>query len=161
MMDIKRILKDHEIWLIGNGQGKRANLRGEDLRGEDLRGADLRIASLRGADLRGADLRGADLRMVSLRGADLRGADLRGADLRGADLRGAYLYSIVGKTIYTLNSIKHPAFYIKEDDIINIGCKSLTYTDWVNCGENIGVSEGYSPEEVVIYLNWMKAIKAL
>jgi hypothetical protein len=111
MMDIKRILKDHEIWLIGNGQGKRANLRGEDL--------------------------------------------------RGADLRGAYLYSIVGKTIYTLNSIKHPAFYIKEDDIINIGCKSLTYTDWVNCGENIGVSEGYSPEEVVIYLNWMKAIKAL
>ena len=58
-LELKRILELHKIWLNGDKEGVRANLRGADLRGADLRGADLRGANLRGANLRGADLRGA------------------------------------------------------------------------------------------------------
>ena len=70
------ILNKHEMWLLNDPRGKRANLYKADLRGADLRGADLRGASLRGANLRGANLYKADLR-----GADLYEADLGGAKL--------------------------------------------------------------------------------
>ena len=115
------ILNKHEMWLLNDPKGERANLYKADLRGADLRGADLRgaclakanlmEASLIRANLREANLREAffyktnlykaDLReaffyktnlyKADLRGAELRGADLRGADLMGADLRGADL----------------------------------------------------------------------
>ena len=69
--ELDKILELHKMWLWGDANGKRANLRGADLYGADLRGANLR-----GADLYGADLRGANLRGANLRGADLYGADL-------------------------------------------------------------------------------------
>ena len=88
---LAEIIRKHGMWLRGEADGKRADLRGAVLSGADLRGADLRDADLRGAVLSGADLSGADLRDAVLSGADLSGADLRGADLSGADLRGAVL----------------------------------------------------------------------
>jgi hypothetical protein len=108
---LKEILRLHGMWLRGDSEGERANLRNADLRGADLSDTDLRNANLSDTDLRNADLRGADLRNANLRGADLRNAnlsdtdlrnadlsdtdlrnaDLRGANLRNADLRGADL----------------------------------------------------------------------
>ena len=90
------ILNKHEMWLLNDPRGERADLRWADLRGADLRGANLSGANLMEANLykanlSGADLRGADLRGANLSGAGLMGADLRGADLMGADLRGAKL----------------------------------------------------------------------
>ena len=85
-INIREILSKHKLWINGDPNGSRANLRGADLSGADLRGADLSGADLSGADLSRADLIGADLSRANLSGADLRGADLRGADLRGADL---------------------------------------------------------------------------
>ena len=100
--ELNEILRKHNLWLKGNFNGARADLRGADLHRADLHRADLRGADLRGADLRGADLYGADLRGADLNEADLRGADLHRADLneadlhradlRGADLRGADLH---------------------------------------------------------------------
>ena len=80
-MDIQKILELHEMWLNGDPDGVRA-----DLRFADLRYADLRYADLQNANLRGADLRYADLQNANLQGADLRHADLRYADLRGANV---------------------------------------------------------------------------
>ena len=68
---LDEILRLHKMWLNGEEEGKRANLRGADLRDADLQGADLRDADLQGADLRDADLQGADLRGANLRDADL------------------------------------------------------------------------------------------
>ena len=39
--ELDKILELHKMWLWGDANGKRANLRGADLRGADLRGADL------------------------------------------------------------------------------------------------------------------------
>lgn len=90
-MNLKKILKKHEMWLKGEKGGERA----------DLRNAYLWNANLIGANLSYADLSGADLRDTHLINADLSGADLTGADLRYADLRGADLIGI--KTnIYTI-----------------------------------------------------------
>ena len=96
------ILNKHEMWLLNDPRGERADLSESDLRGANLSGADLRGADLRGANLSGADLRGAnlykanlvlaDLRCANLREANLYKADLSGADLSGADLSGATLY---------------------------------------------------------------------
>ena len=47
--EIKTILADHAVWLLGRDGGKRANLIGANLIGADLRGADLRGANLREA----------------------------------------------------------------------------------------------------------------
>ena len=74
--ELVKILEKHKKWVMNEGGGMRADLRGADLRGADLRGADLRGANLGGADLREADLRGAALREADLGGADLRGANL-------------------------------------------------------------------------------------
>ena len=113
---LNSILNKHEMWLLNDPEGERANLSGADLRGADLMGAylteanlmeaNLIRANLREANLYKADLMGADLReaflykanlykaflyKANLSGANLRGADLMGADLRGADLMGANL----------------------------------------------------------------------
>ena len=89
----------------------------------NLNFANLRGADLRGADLRGADLRGADLRCANLRDANLNDANLRGADLRGADLRGA------DTTSTKLPIYSRWAFSI-ENENLNIGCKSKTFSEW-------------------------------
>ena len=78
---LDEILRLHKMWLNGEEEGKRANLRGADLRDAGLRYANLRYADLQGADLWGAALRGADLRDVDLQDAGLRYANLRGVDL--------------------------------------------------------------------------------
>ena len=69
--ELKQFLRKHKLWLVGDKDGERADLRNADLSGADLRGANLRGADLRGANLRGADLRDADLRDANLSGADL------------------------------------------------------------------------------------------
>lgn len=60
-MNIKEILDKHKKWLLGEGGGERADLRGANLRGANLCDADLRGTALCDANLRGADLCDADL----------------------------------------------------------------------------------------------------
>ena len=67
--ELNEILRKHNLWLKGDFNGARANLRG---------------ANLYGANLRGANLYGANLNEANLYGANLRGANLNGANLRGA-----------------------------------------------------------------------------
>ena len=79
--ELNKVLEDHEKWLNGESDGKKADLRGANLRGANLREADLREADLTGANLREADLTGANLTGANLTGADLTGANLREADI--------------------------------------------------------------------------------
>ena len=58
---LNSILNKHEMWLLNDPRGERANLRGADLYKADLRGANLYKADLSGANLDGADLYEADL----------------------------------------------------------------------------------------------------
>lgn len=89
--ELKKIIKNHEKWLIDPESGERADLQGAYLHRADLRYADLRNANLRYADLRNANLCYADLRGANLFGTDLRGANLFGTDLYNTDLRDANL----------------------------------------------------------------------
>ena len=85
------ILNKHEMWLLNDPRGERADLRGANLTGANLREADLRGADLSGADLYRADPSGADRGGARLRRAGHNVANLREAKLRGADLGGAKL----------------------------------------------------------------------
>ena len=69
--DLKEVLRLHAKYLLGEADGKRA-----DLRSVNLRRADLCGALLCGANLRSADLCGALLYDANLWGADLRSAKL-------------------------------------------------------------------------------------
>ena len=89
--EISTILKSHQLWLMGDASGEKANLRWANLKWANLRGANLRWANLKWANLRGADLKGANLYGADLYGANLEGADLYGADLEGANLKWANL----------------------------------------------------------------------
>ena len=104
------------------------NLSGADLSGANLSGANLRYTDLSGADLRytdlsGANLSGADLRYTDLSGANLSGANLSGADLSGANLSGA-------NTTNTRLSIYSKWNFSIENDNLNIGCKTKTFSEW-------------------------------
>lgn len=100
MIDLKKILSDHKLWLLGLG-GQCANLYDADLREVNLEGVDLREADLRGVNLYKANLRNSNLSRSNLEGAYLHKADLRETDLRrsnleraelsGSNLRGAHL----------------------------------------------------------------------
>ena len=90
-MNLKEILKKHEMWLNGEEGGERANLKNANLSGVNLSGVDLSEADLNGVNLSNADLRYTNLRGANLSGADLNNANLRNADLRNADLRDAIL----------------------------------------------------------------------
>ena len=64
--ELNKVLEDHEKWLNGESDGKKADLRGANLRGANLREADLTGANLTGANLTGADLTGANLREADI-----------------------------------------------------------------------------------------------
>ena len=69
---LTEILRLHNLWLIGDPAGVRANLSSANLRSEDLSCANLSCADLRSANLRSADLSCAnlssDVRIVSVSG---------------------------------------------------------------------------------------------
>ncbi len=98
-LELDRVLQQHERFLAGQNNGRRAQLKFHDLSGLDLRQRNLSQADLTGAllkqarlsetNLSAANLFGADLRVATLFRADLTRADLRGACLRGADLTEA------------------------------------------------------------------------
>ena len=154
-IDLKEVLRLHELWINDDKDGRRANLSGADLRGADLRGAnlrdaDLRVANLRDADLGRAYLGGADLRCANLRdaylgganlsgadlgraylgGADLRCANLSGADLSGADLRGATFDDRIF-CLDRIGSFKRRTTYNATKDIVWCGCFKGTFEEWV------------------------------
>ena len=52
--ELSDILRLHALYLTGDPEGKRADLRGANLRGADLRGAYLQDANLEGAKLQDA-----------------------------------------------------------------------------------------------------------
>ena len=107
---------------------KYVNLSGVNLRGVNLIDADLSGVNLRGVNLIDADLSGADLRSANLRGANLRSANLRGADLSGADLSGADLSG--ADTTSTKLPIYSRWVFSIENENLNIGCKSKTFSEW-------------------------------
>ena len=145
-MDINKILKDHEKYLITFGkEGIRANLSGTDLSGTDLSGANLRSADLSGADLSGAYLRDAYLRDADLSGADLSGsylrdADLSGANLRSSDLSGADLRSSDLSGANLISADLSGANLISADlsgaYLSGVIANSLTSGFWMVCPEN-------------------------
>ena len=94
------------------------DLSGADLNGTDLNGADLRYTDLSGADLNGADLNGAKLSNAKLSNADLNGAKLRYANLIGSDTTNTRL-PIYSKWDFSI-----------ENDSLNIGCKTKTFSEW-------------------------------
>ena len=124
--ELTEIVRLHKLYLIGDAEGKKANLREANLREADLRGADLRGANLSWADLRGTNLSGANLREADLRGADLRGANLREANLSGADLsEGVSVVSVSG-----IGSSRRMTTYRADTDEIWCGCFAGTLSEF-------------------------------
>ena len=93
-MNLNEILEKHKMWLNGEVDGERADLRYTNLSGVNLSGVDLSEADLNDVNLSNADLNNANLRNADLRGADLRDANLWNVNLRNADLRYANLRGI-------------------------------------------------------------------
>ena len=89
---------------------------------------DLKYVNLSGANLSGADLRYANLRYANLRYANLSNADLINADLKGADLSSANL--IGSDTTNTRLPIYSKWDFSIENDNLNIGCKTKTFSEW-------------------------------
>ena len=100
-----------------------ANLSGANLLGANLSSANLLGADLSSADLSGANLSGAKLRHVNLNGAKLRYADLKGVDLSSANLSGS-------DTTNTRLPIYSKWDFSIENDSLNIGCKTKTFSEW-------------------------------
>ena len=99
--ELNEILKEHELWLKEEGEGKRADLSYTKLSGMDLRGINLKraifthavlvYADLKYANLRYADLSYADLELAILIDANLKNANLEETNLKYANLRNANL----------------------------------------------------------------------
>ena len=110
-----------------------ADLINVDLRGANLRGAKLRGAKLTGANLTGANLTGANLTGAYLTSADLTGAYLTSADLSSADLSGAKLSHVDLSGSDTTNT-RLPIYskwdFSIQNDSLNIGCKTKTFSEW-------------------------------
>ena len=84
---------------------------------------DLKYVNLSGVKWSNTDLNGADLN-----GADLSGAKLSNAKLNGAKLRYAKL--IGSDTTNTRLPIYSKWDFSIENDSLNIGCKTKTFSEW-------------------------------
>ena len=83
--------------------------------------------------------------------ADLSKANLSKANLPGADL-------CMAKNIIGFYAGKHFAFFVIDSGYLKIGCKGMHIDCW---HEGIGLSEGYSQEEIYRYKAIIEAIKNL
>ena len=99
-----------------------------DLKYVNLSGAKLSSANLSSADLSNADLRYADLSNADLSDVDLSGAKLSNADLKGVDLSSANLSG--SDTTNTRLPIYSKWDFSIENDSLNIGCKTKTFSEW-------------------------------
>lgn len=124
-IDLKEVLRLHELWINDDKDGRLA-----DLRCADLSGANLRDANLRDADLDHAYLGGADLRCANLRCAYLSGADLSCAYLSGADLSCATFDDRIF-CLDRIGSVKRRTTYNATKDIVWCGCFRGTFEEWV------------------------------
>jgi uncharacterized protein YjbI with pentapeptide repeats len=98
---LQEILDLHGLWLIGDPEGRKADLKGASLQKLHLPGVSLAQADLKGANFHEsilseanfakADLRRARFIRANLKWADLEEANLEEADLREANLEGASL----------------------------------------------------------------------
>ena len=89
---------------------------------------DLKYVNLSGVKWSNTDLSGADLNGADLNGADLSGAKLSNAKLNGAKLRYAKL--IGSDTTNTRLPIYSKWDFSIENDSLNIGCKTKTFSEW-------------------------------
>ena len=97
---------------------KYVNLSRADLSGANLSSANLRYANLSNADLSGANLSNAYLSGANLSSANLSSANLRHVDLSGSDTTNTRL-PIYSKWDFSI-----------ENDSLNIGCKTKTFSEW-------------------------------
>ena len=107
---------------------KEANLSYVDLNIANLIGANLTDANLNDANLNGANLNGANLIGANLTDANLIGANLIGANLIGANLIGVNLKN--AKTTNAKLPIYSKWSFSIENDNLNIGCKTKTFSEW-------------------------------
>ena len=133
----------------------RADLSRADLSGADLSGADLSRAYLSRADLSGAYLSGAYLSGANLSGAYLSRADLSGAYLSGAKIEGKEISKII-----TIQGTKHSVVWYGLD-VIHIGCHKKEISWWVKNFKMIGEKEGYSPDEIEEYHQYILICRKL
>ena len=108
--ELKGILEKHRLWLLGFGEGHRADLRGINLRGVNLEGINFRGVNLEGADFRGVNLRGVNFRGVNLIGVNLWGA-------RGNNHQ-----------VKSMHIAEYDIVYTK--DRMQIGCENLSIEEW-------------------------------
>lgn len=155
-IDIKQVLKEHQLWLIGRG-GKRADLSGADLfranlsdanlSGATLSRANLYNANLYNANLSDADLSGADLCRANLSGAILSSADLSGANLTSTNLLAANLFET--KTPYPIYQFFVGKFNgVATPMTLRIGCEEHDWDTWLQEYNNIGKKAVFSEQEI-------------
>ena len=128
--DLAEIIRKHEIWLVNQSAGEKADLSYADLRYADLRYANLSYANLRYADLSYADLRYADLRSANLRYADLRSANLRSANLSYANLSYADLsYADLSSANLSYADLSYADLSYADLRSANLSYADLSYAD--------------------------------
>ena len=109
--------------------------------------ANLSSADLSSADLSYANLSSADLRYANLSYADLSYANLRSANLSYADLSYA--------NTMTFQYQQHLAYYTF-DGGLRIGCILMPITEWELGFEEIGKTNGYNDEQILMYGQFIK-----
>jgi uncharacterized protein YjbI with pentapeptide repeats len=150
---LDKILKNHELWLLGDPKGVRADLSDANLVHAYLSHANLSGANLSHANLYGANLSGADLFGANLYGAGLSHANLYGANLSGANLTKTILD---GKKVITFTFGQHLASYTGLDEIV-IGCHRHSLQHWLANFEEIGRANNYTNEQIEAYGNFIKS----
>lgn len=150
-IDIKQVLKEHQLWLTGRG-GKRADLSGANLSDADLScanlvGANLSRATLYNANLSDANLSGATLSGATLSGANLSGANLSNTNLTKTNLLAANLFE--AKTPYPIYQFFVGKFNgVATPMTLRIGCEEHDWDTWLQEYNNISKKAVFSEREI-------------
>ena len=140
--ELKKILKDHALWLKNPKIGKNANLRRVNLSQADLSEANLSQA----------DLSKSDLSYINLSGANLSKADLSGTNISWVNLFGANLAH--AKLLYF--SFNKNTAYFTFNNYLKIGCHYETLNWWTKNIKKVGLKNNYTKEEILAYTKFLK-----
>lgn len=187
--ELDNIINQHLLWLKGDSDGVRADLRFKDLRGLNLKGKCLVQANLGSVDMTGMDLErtdfdyanlyrakmndtclngtkfnfanmeNCDLRDASMKRSELRGCNLRHANLNRVNLKGSDIRHVVGNNSEIKTLLIGVYDIVYTTESMAIGCKQYPINNWFNFDDDF-ISK-LSPIALCFWKEYKEIIKTV
>ena len=130
---------------------EKAVLHGGEMHGGEMWGGEMWGGVMRGGVMWGGEMWGGVMRGGVMRGGVMRGGEMHGGVMRGGVIKVSMLQ------IQGTRHFCYASFTEDEKEIwLGVGCHFKPISEWIETYKRIGVSEGYTADEIEEYSGYIE-----